>query len=363
MFNTGRSLETLLSGSLTDFRKQTHPEEKSEAFQELQREKERVIGRGIDQIRRIKTAIFDCTDPDSQQRFMKMGVTLADHLADYCLADSKDRTAPLKEHTYHEELRKLSEALENLEPLSKHFIVPTYVAQHLRRAAGDLLIRVEEKVGSLMSPSKPLSEEEMRGVLVEFIRGVNCLSRNAEDVLFSPTTTIAGIMSGGLVYPLMAKKIAERYGDNGANTLTVIGVAVDGESKRVVFERVSNEDKVKHLIIVDDMIDKGGTVLAAANGAEDVFTGATIYNGVGAASYPTGRIPPTQKKHMNHLGRVFQDFADLTESGRLEEARVVLIEACAYAQENGVKLLPGWHKRAARYFKDSASLLGEGLSE
>jgi hypothetical protein len=362
MFGSGLSFESLLSGSITRFRERSHPDQDAEAFRELQRKKEGAIGEGIDRLRRIRTAVFESTDPDAQQRFLQMAVRLADQMADYCLADSLDRGAPLTDHSYHRELEGLGDTFTALEPQSKHHIVPRQVAHHLRKAAQDLLIRTEEKTASLMSPSKPLSQAEMREVVKEFTSGTNCLTINAQEILFSPDTRIAGIISGGLVYALMVKKISERYGDNQASSLAVLAVAVDGEGKQAVFEKSGDVHRVKHLVVVDDLIDKGGSVVCAAHNAEDIFTGAAIYSGVNPTSYPAGRIPPSQRRHMGHLEGLFQDFADLTESGKLSEAWAILMAAAEYAQANGVKLQPGWRKRAARYFTGPAGLMGRGAA-
>lgn len=357
MFGSSLSFESLLSGSLVCFRERAHPDSGTDQFRELQRDKEQVLGAGIDQLRRIRTQIFECSEPSKQQSLLKLSMTLADQMADYCLADGQDRAAALVDHSYHEVLAGVSTSFEGVEPQSKHHIVPSRVANNLRRAAQDMLIRVEEEVTSLTSPSKRLSDSETLKVLSEFLSGANDLGGDAKKDLFLPNTKVAGLLSGGLVYALMAKKVAERYGNESGTGMNVIAVAVDADGKRAVFERGSADPTVARLIVVDDVIDKGGSILCAAHAAEDLFTGATINSGL-YQSYANGRIPASQRKHLDHLSGVFQDFADLTESNHLEQARAVLIAAYEYACQNGVTLQRGWYKRAARYFEDSVALIG-----
>jgi orotate phosphoribosyltransferase len=221
-----------------------------------------------------------------------------------------------------------------------------------------MLIRVEDEVTSLISPSKRLTDTKTLQVLSEFLSGTNNLSVDAKKDLFLANTKVAGLLSGGLVYALMAKKVAERYGNESGTGMNVIAAAVDADGKRAVFERGPDDPKVGRLIVVDDMIDKGGSILCAAHAAEDVFTGATINSGL-YYSYAKGRIPPSQKKHLTHLEMEFQEFADLTESNQLEQAKTVLTAAYKYACENGVTLQRGWYIRAARYFEDSVALIGK----
>ncbi len=358
MFGSGLSFESLLSGSLVRFKERAYPEANTDQFRELQRDKERVLGTGIDQLRRIRTQIFESKNPDRQQNLLKLATVLADQMADYCIADGADRAAALKEHSYHRTLADIPSSQAGVEPQSKHHIVPSLVAQNLRKAAQDMLIRVEEVASSLTSPSKRLSDAETLQVLTEFISGTNNLSVDARKELFLADTKVAGLLSGGLVYALMAKKIAEHYGNESGKGMTVIAVAVDAEGKQAVFERSPNDGKVRRLIVVDDMIDQGGSILCAAHTAEEVFTEATVNSGL-YYSYAKGRIPINHRKHLDHLSGMFQDFADLTESDRLDEARVLLVSAFKYASEHGVTLQRGWYKRAARYFHDSASIIGD----
>jgi hypothetical protein len=358
MFGNSLPLGLLLGGSMTSFRHREHPESGQEAFKELQREKERAIRKGIDQLRRLRTEISGAADSESQQKHFASAMNLANQIADYCLADSQDRAEPLTHHSYHAALADSAEALGNVEPQSKHHIVPTQVAYNLRRAAGDMIIRLEEKVGSLSSPSRALNVADARGVLQEFLVGTNCLTIDAQKGFFSNETVVGGIMSGGLVYALMASKIIQRYGEDALSQMKVIAVAVNSDGKKAFFESDGREQQITRLILTDDMIDKGGSMHCAMKAAEDIYISADIYSGV-RTSYAKGRIPPSQAAHLDHLACLFQDFADFTESGQFKEARALLIAATDYALEHGVTLQRGWFKRAARHIPDAAEIMGK----
>ena len=45
---------------------------------------------------------------------------------------------------------------------------------------------------------------------------------------------------------------------------------------------------------------------------------------------------------------MFQDFADLSEEGRIDEALEIYKQAEQYAADNRVNLQLGWHKRKKR---------------
>ena len=358
MFGSTLSFDSLLSGSSVCFKARVHPDADTDQYRELQREKERCLGSGIDQLRRLRTKIFETKELGEQQQLFAVATSLADQMADYCLADSADRAVPLRDHSYHGVLADISSSLADVEPQSKHHIVPSWVAQNLRNAAQDMLLRVDEEASSLTAPTKRLSDAETLRVLVEFTSGTNNLSIEAKRDLLLPDTRVAALLSGGLVYALMAKKIAERYGNESGTGMTVIAAAVDPEGKRAVFEHCGDVQTVRRLIVVDDVIDKGGTILCAAHAAEDVFTGATINSGL-YYSYPNGRVSRNQRKHLDHLSLMWLDFVDYTEASHLNEARETLVSAYQYARENGVALQRGWYTRAARYFEDSSSIIGD----
>jgi hypothetical protein len=345
---------------MTSFRHRVHPESGEEAFRDLQREKDRTVGKGVDQLRRLRSAIFAAESAEEVDTAFASALTLANQIADFCLADTQNRADPLAHHSYHGVLAELSPKLSELEAQSKHHIVPNQVAHHLRRAAEDLMIRVEEQVGSLSSPQRLLDLNAAREVLQEFLLGTNCLTIDAQKAYFAEGTAVGGLLSGGLVYALMAGKVLERYGDESISQPKILPVAVDGEGKRGRFALsvLQSTAQVERLILVDDMIDRGGSMHCAVTAAEDVFTKSDIHSGV-RTSYAKGRIPPSQAVHISHLSNMFQDFADLTESGELDAARVLLVSAFEYASENGVIPQRGWYKRAARFFADSAQITGK----
>lgn len=358
MFGNALTFNTLLSGSHTNFRYREHADAALQPFQELQQQKRILIGDGINCLRKLRTQIFSSADTQDQQAFLQTAKQLANELADYCIADALNRASHLADHSYHFQLQETVSKMNLCEPQSRHHIVPTIVADNLRKAALDMALRTEEFVGNLESPDRRLNDAETLQVIREFTVGTNDLSNEAKDSLFSSSTKVAGLLSGGLVYALMAKKIAERYGCESGNEMNVIAVAVGTDANQAVFELDGTDQQVDKLVLVDDVIDSGSSILSALNAAEEVFIGSNIYCGL-RTSNAKGRISNSRKAHIAHLSSWVQDFADLTDEGQLTEAKKMLVEAHAYATANGVTLQPGWYRRSARYFPDAEALIGK----
>ena len=106
-------------------------------------------------------------------------------------------------------------------------------------------------------------------------------------------------------------------------------------------------ERSKQPVLVDDMINKGGTMITALQAAGEYFPRAYIRSGKGF-DRPGEWEQRKNAWFMTHLEGVFQDFADLSEQGKDDEAMKVYAEAEAYAKNNGVELQAGWHKRRQR---------------
>jgi hypothetical protein len=127
-------------------------------------------------------------------------------------------------------------------------------------------------------------------------------------------------------------------------------VAVDKEKKKAVFEGSKSDFGTRTVILTDDMINKGGTLLTALWTTGEQFPDATIYSGKGT-DHPGGFEERRSKKHLGYLSGLFQDFADLSEEGKNEEALNLFNQAEKYANENNVQLQAGWYKRKERIEK------------
>jgi hypothetical protein len=207
-----------------------------------------------------------------------------------------------------------------------------------------MLARIEEASISLSAPDRRLTRQEMKYVLNEFVRGANVLTINAVDSFFEQGTRVGGILSGGSVYTEMVKKVVERYAGFSVNSFVI---AVDKENGDTAFEKSESDNSAKSVIICDDVINKGGTSLTALWAAGEYFPNATIRSGKGI-DYAGGFEKRRVQKYMDYLCELFQDFADLSEDGKIDEAFVIFRQAEEYAQSNGVKLLPGWYIRKER---------------
>jgi hypothetical protein len=187
---------------------------------------------------------------------------------------------------------------------------------------------------------------EMKYVLQEFLQGTNDLTINARDEFFENGTKIGGILTGGSVYLELVKKIVEKYGKDSP-VLDTFVIAVDKENKKAVFETSESDAETKNVIITDDIIDKGGTVLTALWAAGEHFPKATIRSGKGT-DYPGGFEERRIDKHLGYLSSLFQDYADFEELGQSDKALALFDQAEQYAKENRVELQAGWFKKKKR---------------
>lgn len=342
------NFERILRGSHPAFKKRERPP-LSEQENELSLENKRRLQEGIGILRKLRTQALEEQDPVLRQNYLREAHQLSSRMADVIIEQVLgDRPSPI-DPAFAAVLQKAREEYRDTDAGSGHAIPPQFSIGNLFKAADDLLLRVEEKGQSLSNPDHTLTEEEMRYVLQEFLRGTNDLTIDAIEQFFAKHTKIGGILSGGSVYAEMVKKIVERYSEPPLSVATFV-IAVDKEKEKAVFESGDSDNSVQTVIVTDDMIDEGGTLLTALWNAGEQFPAATIYSGKGA-DRPGGFEKRRIQKYMGHLEMLFQDFADLSEEGKNDEALALFWQADQYARENNVVLQPGWYKRKERIEK------------
>src|SRR3989338_11343251 len=224
---------------------------------------------------------------------------------------------------------------------SGHFLPAQFSIGNLFRAADDMLVRVEERAQSIYKPNHVLTREDVNYVLQEFLRGTNDLTVDAIRKLCDHNTRWGGILSGGSVYTEMARQIIQKYADHSLSVYPFV-VAVDKDKKRTAFETSKSDNATQSVILLDDMIDSGDTMLTALWSAGQYFPSANIYSGKGT-DYAGGFEKQRVQEHGGHLGCLFQDFADLSEDGKMTEALAVFNRAESYAKMHKVQLQPGWY--------------------
>ncbi|MDD4900741.1 MAG: phosphoribosyltransferase family protein [Patescibacteria group bacterium] len=339
------SFESMLSGSLVAFKKRERPP-LTEQEKEFKLENERKLQGGIGILRKLRTQALAEQDPSLRQNYLEEAHEFSTQMADVILNQAlSEKPSPISP-VFLEELQKKKEEYADKDADSGHATPPQFSITNLFRAIDDMLARVEEKAQSITSPDHRLTQDEIRYVLQEFLRGTNDLTVNAVEKFFKKNTKISGILSGGSVYVELVKKIIEKYGDHSINVDSFV-IAVDKESKKAVFEASETDATTQTVIIADDMVDKGGTLLTALWAAGEQFPNATIYSGLGT-DQPGGFEKRRTEKYLGHLVMLFQDFADLSEEGKNKEALAILKQAEQYAKENRVTLPPGWYKRKER---------------
>jgi len=339
------NFEMMLGGSHVAFKKRERPPF-SEQENELRLENERRLQEGIGILRKLRTQALEEQDPTLRQNYLVEAHQFSSQMADVIISQAlNDKPSPI-DPVFLEELQKAREEHKDKDAGSGHALPPQFSVGNLFKAVDDMLARVEEKSGSLGNSDHRLTEEEMRYVLQEFLRGTNDLTVDAIKKFFRNDTKIGGILSGGSVYAEMVKKITTRYADPSLTVDTFV-IAVDKEQKKAVFESGDSDNSVQTVIVTDDMIDKGGTLLTALWSVGEQFPNATIYSGKGT-DHPGGFEKRRIEKHMDYLGMIFQDFADCSEEGKYNEALAIFDQAEKYAKENNVTLQPGWYKRKER---------------
>ncbi|MSR85381.1 hypothetical protein EXS71_03035 [Candidatus Uhrbacteria bacterium] len=342
------NFEMLLGGSHVGFKKRERSP-LSDQEREAKLENERKLQEGIRVLRQLRTWALEEQDSIARQNILKEAHQFSIQMAEVILNQALgDKPSPINS-SFLETLQQARSEHADQDAGSGHGIPPQFSIQNLFRATDDMLVRVEEKAQSIVTPTHKITQEEINYVLQEFLRGTNDLSINAVEKFFEKDTKIGGILSGGSVYVELVKKIVARYGDPSL-TLNSFVIAVDKENEKAVVETSESDVATKTVIVTDDMIDKGGTLLTALWLTGEKFPNATIYSGKGT-DQPGGFKKRRNEKHTGHLAGLFQDFADLSEEGRNDEALALFGRAEEYAKENKVALQPGWHKRKERIEK------------
>lgn len=343
--NFNNVFEGMLSGSHVGFKKREHPL-LSEQESELKRENERRLQEGIDILRKLRTLALEEQNPNTRQNILAEAHQFSAQMAETILNQAlSDKPFPIDD-SYLSDLEKKRKEHQSQDAGSGHAIPPQYSVQNLFRATDDMLVRIQEQVQSLQEPSHKLSQKETAYIIDNFLIGTNDLTIDAVEKFFNKDTKVGGILSGGSVYLELVKKIIKKYGDPSLEVNSFV-IAVDKEKKKAISEASELDANTPTVVLTDDMIDRGGTMLTALWAVGEQFPNATIHSGKGI-DYPGGFEKRRAEKHLNYLSRLFQDFGDLSEEGKNEEALAIFDQADKYARENNVNLQPGWHKRKER---------------
>jgi hypothetical protein len=263
-------------------------------------------------------------DFDLRQNFLKEAHQFSSQMADVIITQALNDKPSELDPNFLESLKKARDEHREKDAGSGHGLPSQFSITNLLRAIDDMLVRVEEKAQSISTPDH---------------KRTNDLSIKEIEKIFEKDAKIGGILSGGSVYLELVRKIAEKYGESPLASSSFV-IAVDKERNKAVFEASENDDTTQTVVIVDDMIDKGGTLLTALWATGEQFPNATIYSSKGI-----DRPGSFQKRYLENL---FQDFADLSIEGKNTEALTLFDQAVEYARKNGVELQPGWYKRKER---------------
>lgn len=347
IFNS-RNIEMMLGGSHVSFKERKHPP-LSEDERELKVENERKLQEGIGILRKLRTRALEEQDSIIRQNILKEAHQFSNQMAEVILNQALGAKPSQINPSFLETLQQARSDHADQDADSGHCIPPQFSIQNLFRATDDMLARIEEKAQSIEAPDHKLTQEEMKYVLQEYLIGTNDLTINAKEKFFEKDTRVGGIISGGSVYVELVKKIVKRYG-NHSLAINSFVIAVDKQNKRAVFEASESDETAQTVIVTDDMIDKGGTLLTALWAIGEQFPNATIHSGKGT-DQPGGFEKRRIKKHMEHLGMLFFDFTDLSEERQNDKALALFRQAAQYANENQVTLPQGWYKRKKRIEK------------
>lgn len=338
----GQRLNSLLSGSHVSFRKMERPGY-SDTEIEIDFENKRKIAESIRILRRMRTRALETTDLDERQNLLTQAHDFSVKVAGIVIELAKKETPTPLEAEFQEEVAKLKEEHEDYVAGSGYSLPPQYSALNLIQATEDILVRIGEKTTSFKTPDHKLQFEELKFVLEEFLKGTNVLNDEAIEAMFSPNSKVGGILTGGAVYAEVVRKLIQAYADSSLSIDTFV-IAVDKQEKKAVFERSDTDKDTVNVILVDDVINEGGTMITAFWSAGEFFPNAHIRCEKGL-DRPGEWEKRRDKEFMGHLEMMFQDFADMAEEGRTEEAMRVYAEAEAYATEKGIKLQAGWYIR------------------
>ncbi len=334
--------EFLASGSHTNFIERSRQPLNSTEL-EAKDQNESIFRPGIDTLRRLRTKAFSQEGAAQQQTLLearKLSTFMATNILE---AVSKDRPEPIHPNISKYILESQKKLL-GYEPGSAHHIPPPNSVRNLFKATEDMMARIEVKVGSPQKPSRKLTRDETLEVLSQFLTGTNFLSYNATDRLFDKNTKVGGITSGGLVYLEIARLAAEKYAGLKINTFAIMS---DKETKSAICESVSSDRNITCVIVTDDMVDRGGTLLTALSKVGKYFPNAKVYSEK-ATLEPGYYQKKENESHNSHLTLLFQDFAQLSIDRDFSGADKILLQAKNYAKENNVELTPGWTIRQGK---------------
>lgn len=312
------------------------------------------IREGITILRKLRTAVLAEPEAVAQQRLLGISLGISQVMADFIYVGRRNPPINPENHPFTNMVRQLSEEYKNQDWETNHMgsfaSIPQYSAQNLRNATDDMLIRTEEKVGSLDDPSHKLDQEEVLEVLSQFLLGTNDLHPvNTRDRIFSPNARHGGILSGGMVYLHLAQRILQDYAGPDL-CFNPFVIAVDKASSRAVFQTSPTDGQTKLVYVLDDMIDKGGTVGTAWRCVGEHFTNADVWSGLGV-DYALRRAEEAKRKLEAPLFSLFQDYCDLTDTGDMSGANTIFAQAERYAKEHQMELTPGWFIRKAKVEK------------
>ena len=222
------------------------------------------------------------------------------------------------------------------------------VINNFYRAVDDILVRIEERVGSIASPSRKLNVEDVLYVFTSFIDHVNCLHRDAHHPIFLTDTRIGGILTGGLVYLELMKEVVRRYGDP-AFRVNSFAVAVDKNAGAAVFEMNEFDKTMPRVVLADDLVLGGGTMKTAASAARKIYPSATIFHG-SAVDSPADTDDIRVQDHRSHLAALFDSFSDAVLEKDLDRAQDLSHQADEYAERHKLELPGGWavHRQKLR---------------
>ncbi len=346
-FNPG-NFEMMFGGSHVGFKKRERPP-LSEQEREFKLENDRKLQEGISVLRKLRTRALEEQDSVVRQNILKEAHQFSNQMAEVIISQALNDKPSTINSSFLDILQQAQNEHIDQDAGSGHATPPQFSVSNLFRAIDDMLVRIEEKAQSIVVPNHKLTKEEMRYVLQEFLRGTNDLTINAIEKFFEKDTKVGGILSGGSVYVEMVKKVVERYGDSSLIVNSFV-IAVDKQNKKAVFEASESDVVTRAVIVTDDMIDEGDTLLTALWATGEQFPNAIIYSGKGT-DQPGGFEKRRTEKHMEHLGRLFEDFADLSVDGQNDKALILFGQAEQYARENKVTLQPAWYTKKERIEK------------
>lgn len=334
-----QSFEDLLGGSHASYKK-IERSKYSDEEKEVDLENKRTIQKSIELLRKIKTVILETASKADQQKFLKEAHELAIQTAQVIIDLSlKESPTPI-ETEYTDRLAEFKKELGNVEAGSSYSLPPQFSVKNLFNATEDILVCISEKASSFKDPSHKLEIDEIKYILKQFTTHVNDLTIQAVESMFSENSKVGGILSGGAIYNEIVRILIEKYADPSIKIQTFV-IAVDKLEKKSAFELSDTDSKTTNVIIVDDVINDGGTILTALWAGGEYFPNAKIRTGKGT-DYAGEWEKRKNQKYYDYLSGIFGDYSDLAREGKVEEAMKIYAEAEVYARENGVKMTDGW---------------------